>query len=378
MLPLSQIVNVQLNVQPVAPFRRNFGLVALFSPEAVTALAGDKYALLPDQASVEQMFGTISDTAAATRPFFSQSPRPKQILIAPWDPNDQEDPQSPTEAMAALQDVYPGWYAAAFAGATGETKYLLTDAQIEAVGDWIMAADKKIFGVTTNKADHIEQAPTNPFKKLYDKLASRVLAIYDKDDPYAVMSLLARGLSVNFAANNSTITLKFKQLPGVTADTISLTEAAKCDALGINFYTYYDESAMVAEGKTIGKRFFDEIHGLDWFVDAVQKEVFAVLYRSPTKVPLTDPGTARLIAAVEKVGREGVNNGFIAPGLWNGDPFGTLETGDRLDEGFYVWADTVDNLSTSDREQRKAPPIQTAIKLAGAIHEVDVIVNFDR
>lgn len=376
-LPLSQIVNVQLNVQPVAPFRRNFGLVALFSPEAVIALAGDPYALLPDQQSVETMFGTDSDTAAATRPFFSQTPRPKQILVAPWDAGNVE-PQTPQAAMAALQDVYPGWYAAAFAGATGDDAAALTDPQIEAIGDWIMAADKKLFAVTTNKPDHIEQAPTNPFKKLYDKLASRVLGIYDKDDPYAVMSLIARGLSTNFAANNSTITLKFKQLPGVTADNISLTEAAKCDALGLNYYTYYDESAMVAEGKTIGKRFFDEIHGLDWFVDAVQKEVFAVLYRSPTKVPLTDPGTARLIAAVEKVGLEGVNNGFIAPGVWNGDPFGTLETGDRLDEGFYVWADTVDNLSTSDREQRKAPPIQTAIKLAGAIHSVDIIVNFDR
>ncbi len=370
MLPLSQIVNVQLNVQPVAPFRRDFGLVALFSSEALTALAGDKYALLPDQASVEQMFGTISDTANATRPFFSQTPRPKQILVAPWDVENIE-PQEPTVAMAELQDVYPGWYAAAFVDP-------LTDAQIEAIGDWVLAADKKIFGVTSNKADHIEQAPTNPFVKLYDKLASRVLGIYDKDDPFAVMSLLARGLSVNFAANNSTITLKFKQLPGVTADNISLTEAAKCKALGLNYYTYYDEAAMVAEGTTIGKRFFDEIHGLDWFVDAVQKEVFAVMYRSPTKVPLTDPGTARLIAAVEKVGREGVKNGFIAPGIWNGDPFGTLETGDRLDEGFYVWADTVDNLSTSDREQRKSPPIQTAIKLAGAIHSVDVIVNFDR
>lgn len=377
MLPLNQIVNVQLNVQPVAPSRRSFGLVALFSPEAVTALAGEKYALLPDQQSVETLFGTLSDTAAATRPFFSQTPRPKQILIAPWDAG-KTPAQTPVEAMAALQNAFPGWYAAAFAGATGTTKYPLSDAHIEAIGDWVMAADKKIFGVTTNKPDHIEQAASNPFKKLYDKLASRVLAIYDRNDPYAVMSLLARGLSVNFAANNSTITLKFKQLPGVSADTISLTDAAKATALGINYYTYFDEAAMVAEGTTIGKRFFDEIHGLDWFVDAVQKEVFATLYRSATKVPLTDAGTARLIAAVEKVCLEGVNNGLIAAGQWNGDPFGTLSQGDRLDAGYYIWADTVDNLSTSDREQRKAPPIQTAIKLAGAIHSVDVIVNFDR
>ena len=376
-MPLSQIVNVQLNVPPVAPFRRNFGLVALFSPEAVTALAGDKYGLFPDQASIEQTFGTLSDTAAATRPFFSQTPRPKQILIAPWDAGNVV-PQEPALAMAELQDVYPGWYTAAFAGATGEDTYPLSDAQIEAIGDWILAADKKLFAVTTNKADHIEQAPTNPFKKLFDKLASRVLAIYDKNDPYAIMSGLARGLSVNFAANNSTITLKFKQLPGVTADDLSLTEVSKCKALGINYYTYYDEAAMLAEGTTIGKRFFDEIHGLDWFVDAVQKEYFAVLYQSPTKVPQTDPGTARLTAAIEKVCHESVKNGLVAPGIWTGDPFGTLETNDRLDEGFYVWADTVDTQPTSDREQRIAVPHQVAIKLAGAIHSGDILVNFSR
>src|SRR5690606_2791873 len=129
---------------------------------------------------------------------------------------------------------------------------------------------------TTNIANQIEQDAANPYKKLYDKLASRALVIYDKNDPYAIMSALARGLSVNFAANNSTITLKFKQLPGVSADDLSLTEVSKCKALGINYYTYYDEAAMLAEGTTIGKRFFDEIHGLDWFVDAVQKDYFAV------------------------------------------------------------------------------------------------------
>ncbi|MBP6018797.1 MAG: DUF3383 family protein [Burkholderiaceae bacterium] len=377
MLPLSQIVNVQLNVPPIAPFRRNFGLVALFSPEAVEVLGGDKYGLYPDQASIETAYGTLSDTAAATRPFFSQTPRPKQILIAPWNAGNAE-PQDPTVAMAALQDVFPGWYAATFAGLTGDTKYPLTDAQIEAIGDWVLSSDKKIFGVTTNKPDHIEQAESNPFKKLFDKLADRVLAIYDKNDPYAVMSLLARGLSVNFAANNSTITLKFKQLPGVSADDLSLTEVAKCKALGINYYTYYDEAAMVAEGTTIGKRFFDEIHGLDWFVDAVQKNYFATLYQSPTKVPQTDPGTAKLTAAIEKACQEGVKNGLIAPGIWTGDPFGMLETGDRLDEGFYVWADTVDTQPTSDREQRAAVPHQVAIKLAGAIHSGDILVNFSR
>jgi len=38
----------------------------------------------------------------------------------------------------------------------------------------------------------------------------------------------------------------------------------------------------------------------------------------------------------------------------------------------------MDTLSDSDREQRRATPIQVAVKLAGAIHSSDVIVNYNR
>ncbi|VFR20214.1 Phage-related protein [plant metagenome] len=370
-LPLSQIVNVQLNTQPVSSPRRDFSLLALFTSELAPFTGNIHYLEVATQADVETAFGTDSDTARATLPFWSQSPKPTRMLIAPWRTTG-EQPQTVAAAMAGLTDRYPDWYAAVFVGT-------LSDQQIKDAAAWVLAADKKVLGLTTTIADHIENdTALSPFADLASRESYRTVALYDKDDPHAIMSCLARVLSVNFAANNSTMTMKFKQLPGVSADNITLTEANKCKALGLNFYTYFDQSAMLAEGTVIGGRFFDEIHILDWFVDAVQKEVFSTLYRSPTKIPLTDAGTARLIAAVRKVCREGVNNGAFAPGVWNGDPFGTLAAGDRLDDGFYVWADTVDNLSTSDREQRKAPPIQVALKLAGAIHSADIIVNFDR
>lgn len=499
-LPLSQIVNVQLNIQPRSSARRDFGTLALFTPEQGNVF-GDATALYIDcaeQGDVEAAFGTNSETARASRPFFAQTPRPKTMMVARWVRTGRTIPavksalsgsplsntlaelkavtdgrfslaiggsqydvtgldlsaavdlqgvaaaidakitakkvscrhdavgnrfiieadqagaddatrlgyatdstgagtylggmlkleagqaditaganavtlpaETLPEAFARLQDKNPSWYAAVPAAQ-------LDDDEIAAASGWIQAADKKIFGYTTSKASHIEFVQGNVFKDLYDRQAYRTVALYDRDDYYAAMSWLARALSVNFAANNSTLTMKFKDLPGITADSLTLTEANKCTKLGLNFYTYFDDTAMVAEGTVVGGRFFDEIHILDWFVDAVQKEVFAVLKRSPTKIPLTDAGTAKLIAAVKKVAREGVKNGAFAPGVWNGDPFGTLETGDRLDDGFYVWADTVDNLSTSDREKRKAPPLQVALKLAGAIHGAAIIVNFDR
>lgn len=47
-------------------------------------------------------------------------------------------------------------------------------------------------------------------------------------------------------------------------------------------------------------------------------------------------------------------------------------------KGYYVWAAPMDTLSDSDKEQRTATPIQVAVKLAGAIHFVDIIVNYNR
>ncbi|KVM65427.1 hypothetical protein WJ59_17445 [Burkholderia gladioli] len=499
MLPIDDVVNVQLNVQPRAPSRRDFGMTLLLTPEAgnVFTDASTLYIYATQQPDVEAAFGTNSETARATRRFMAQQPRPKELMIGRWVKTERALPataaaligspvtapvsdfhamsagyltvtlgddamqvgplnltgavtyddvvtaineaagddapwscsfdeagnrfaftaadagagpafryvaddgqagaylggmmklengqarlvsgadavslpaESVIDAAAAIQDRQPGWYALAVAAQ-------LPDGELQEVADWTQAAPRKIFGVTTMNPEHIEFVPGNVFKRLFDKTNYRTVGTYDKTDPYAILSFLARGLSINFAANNSTLTMKFKTLPTVEADNLGLTEANKCRRLGLNFYTYFDEVAMVAEGTVIGGRFFDEIHILDWFIDAVQKEVFATLYRSPTKVPLTDFGTPQLVAAVERVCREGRRNGAFAPGVWNGDAFGTLETGDYLDEGFYVWCDTVDNLSASDREKRRAPPIQTAIKLSGAVHGVDVIVNFDR
>jgi hypothetical protein len=496
-LPLSLIVNVQLNLQPNAPIRRNFGAIVLLTPEVGPFNEqGSIFLLYSTLQAIGQAFGTDSETYRAATPFFAQTPRPRTIITARWDAEGSTVPAAaaalfgrpvtvsvpelavisegtitipingipvtygdidlttattfaqvatildaamttdgigcrfdsagtrfivesrtpgtsiqlgfatgsgsgylgtilgldnvaPTytipgteqqtipaatipQALSLLSQVYQDWYAAVV------VKSPLTDAEILSTANYIMGADRKLFGLTLLDASQISQASGNPIRQLYDQQAYRVAAQYDHTNPYAIVSFLARGLSVNFAGSNTTLTMKFKQQPTVAPIPLTETEAAACKSLGVNYYAYYDTVPMVAEGTVIGGRFFDEVHILDWYCDAVQKNVFAVLYQSPTKVPLTDPGTHRLLRAIESASREGVRNGAFAPGIWNGDPFGSLETGDMLDQGFYIYADSVDTLSVSDRQERKAPPIQVALKLAGAIHSADVIVNFDR
>ena len=73
-----------------------------------------------------------------------------------------------------------------------------------------------------------------------------------------------------------------------------------------------------------------------------------------------------------------MHNGLVAPGKWNADGFGQIERGDYLTEGFYIYSPPMAEQAQATREQRIAPPIQIALKLAGAIHEIDCIVDVNR
>jgi hypothetical protein len=75
---------------------------------------------------------------------------------------------------------------------------------------------------------------------------------------------------------------------------------------------------------------------------------------------------------------QSVTNGLVAAGVWNGGPIGQLDSGDTLTKGYYVYAQPISEQAQADREARKAPVIQVACKLAGAVHFADVQINVVR
>jgi hypothetical protein len=183
--------------------------------------------------------------------------------------------------------------------------------------------------------------------------------------------MIARAFTVDFNANNTTITLKFKQEPGLVAETITETQAATLKAKNINVFVNYNNStAIIQEGVMANGYFFDEVHGTDWLQNRVQTDVYNLMYQSPTKIPQTDAGTILSSPRSKSSMAAAVNNGLVASGVWNAAGFGQLSQGDTLTSGFYVYAPLVATQSQSDREARKSVPIQVAAKLAGAIHFV--------
>lgn len=275
------------------------------------------------------------------------------------------------ETLDALQNKDGSWYGFMLTGTP-------TTQQIKDCAAWAEAR-VKMYGYTSAASDVQDGVLTSDiasFLKL--NLYKRSIGVWNGANKHAVASALARGFVVDFAQYNSTLTLKFKQMPGVAPSDITETQRLALVAKNINYYTQFGESAMIAEGVMASGNFFDEVHGLDWLQNNIETRVFGRLYTTVTKIPQTDKGVAVLVHEIEKGLQDAVNNGLLAPAYWDGEDIGEVKRGDFLPKGFYVFAQPVRLQNRSDREARKAPPIKFIACGAGAIHFVNIDGIFQR
>jgi hypothetical protein len=284
--------------------------------------------------------------------------------------------EQPVDAVTILDNMSGLWYGVMFATATPPT-----DAQYLAVAAYIEGAGRShIFGVTITNTQVLD--PLNNAElggALHTLHYERTCSQYSTSSPYAIASLFGRAFTVNFNANNTVITLKFKQEPGVAAEFITESQAATLRAKAVNvFVNYQNNTAIIQEGTMANGFFFDEVMGTDWLQNQLQVNLYNVLYTSPTKIPQTDPGINILVNACNDTLQGAVFNGLVAPGKWTVAGFGQLRQGDFLTTGYYTFVIPVAQQSQADREARKAPPIQIAVKLAGAVHFAFVIVTVNR
>jgi hypothetical protein len=281
------------------------------------------------------------------------------------------DIETIADSLDALQNFDGSWYGVSL---TNEA----TEQNLKDAAAWVETRTK-ILGYTTKASNVQDAGATSDIATFFkDSMYRRTFGVWDNNDDYAHVSAMGRAFTVNFNEQNSTLTLKFKTLPGITPTNISESQRQALLSKNINYYTYFGTSAMLAEGVMANGAFFDEVHGLDWLQNAIETNVFGFLYTRKTKVPQTDKGVQQIVLQVEKAMKEGVNNGLLAPGTWNGEPLGEIDTGDFLVKGYYIFAQPVSEQNQSDREARKAPPIQVLAKGAGAIHFASITVNFER
>lgn len=295
-----------------------------------------------------------------------------QALALP--PVDGANAETPAECALALADISSGWYGLMFADTSiTEEQHLNVSAAIEAM------QTSHIYGLTVTDTRVLDAVYTADLASQCKALKRLRTFCQYSENPYAIASFFGRAFTVNFNANRSTINMMYKQEPGIVPQYLTETQALTLKTKRCNVFVYYDnDTAILQYGVMSGPAWFDEIHGTDWLQNAVQNECYNLLYTSKTKVPQTDEGLNQFVNTIEAVFGEARNNGLLAPGQWNSDGFGQLERGQYLPKGWYIYAPLMDSQPQSIREQRVAPPLQCAIKLAGAINEIDVLISVNR
>lgn len=252
------------------------------------------------------------------------------------------------------------------------------DADSIAVANYIEAAtNKHFFGVSTQETAILTPGDTTSIAYQLKQLGLNHTAVqYSSTTLYAVCSLFGRILTTDYSGQNTVIDLFYKQEPGIIPETLNETQANALESQNCNVFVAYNNGTAILEpGVSSSGNYIDTVMGADALAILIQTAIFNLLYTSTTKIPQTDAGVHQIVTAITAVLQQFVTNGYLAPGTWTSNGFGTLAPGDFLANGFYIYAPPVATQSQAQRAARISVPIQIAAKLAGAINQVDVSIT---
>lgn len=370
-LDITNVITISLSAAQTGLGEYNVNNLAIFSADTPAESFGDlgyKIYKAPKEVGVD--FGTTSTTYKMALAVFAQTPNILNgngyLTVIPFASSSEVLASAITRADSLVQ----------FFGILSTKDY--DDEEVAAAAAVVQTLNKILF-VVSNSASDI--AATGSFHDIaeagYDK--TRCLAyLSDTTEPAKVMAAAyaGRALSTAFEGSNTTSTMHLKDLIGITADpTMTQTQLNLCQSCGADAYV---NIAGVAKTFTSGANgFFDQVYNRCWFLGALEVAGFNALAKVSTKVPQTEPGMTILKGAYRLVCDRAVRNGYVAPGAWNSaDRFGDVEAMLRNIEevGYYIYSLPVNQQAQTEREERKAPLVQIAIKEAGAIHSSNVLV----
>lgn len=263
------------------------------------------------------------------------------------------------------------------------TNLEMEDAVITTTATAIQSQDKMFVHHFTSTEDL--EPTTGICSIVKDSTQTKTRCLYYSVSPAAANLMKAAyaggAFSVNFAGSNTTQTMNLKALTNVTPDAIiNQTIFNKAKVAGVDIYG--DVSSLPITISNGANLFFDNVYNSIWFKFALEVAGFNYLKQTNTKVPQTEAGMDGLKGAYAKVCDRGVNNAYIGVGLnWNSsETFGNPEDLKRniTDTGYFIYSLPIAQQSQVDREARKAPLVQIAIKEAGALHSSTLIVVIER
>lgn len=270
------------------------------------------------------------------------------------------------EDLAAIQAEQPDWYGVLVPERDAAT-IMETAAAVEPFG-----ARKLFFAQTGDSAvadvAFDGTASNNPGTDIGTRLSNinyaRTALWYHADST----EYLDAGIeALCLARVPGSYTAKFKEVTGVTPDSLSATQRTNLKAKHVNWYEPFADRAITAEGTVAEGEYIDVIHGIDKLYSRIQQLNASTLLKNP-KVPFTSGGFALLAADVTNALGESTADGLIAESRTLAD--GTVES-----PAYTVTPPRISDIPTVDRAAREltaSHPILFEGTLAGAIHALTI------
>jgi len=256
--------------------------------------------------------------------------------------------------------------------------YIVNDDEVLPAANTIQSTLSILILVNSNNS-YLEAETTNPYYKIQQSALDKTRCLYygGESDPLTYAAAYTSSyLAINYNGTNTVKNLHAKELIGILPDlTIGETELQQAQTVGIDVYpSCGGVGAMYCSGKN---EWFDTVVGLNWLQIQLQNAGFRTLRNVPTKIAQTEQGVSMFYASYQGVLNQANRAGFIAPGTWTLPfTFGNSEDLENNIEnyGYYIYFEPIATQSTEEREARKCPLCQIAIKLAGAINSANIVL----
>ena len=368
MLSINTVARVVVNtVQSTSsPAAFNVGLLLVKDTNFAAARRLQAYDSAADAVSglTEYGFGDATDPYKAAVKYFAASPAPSRLLVSCYPAS-----ESLSEALAAVLDLTAGFYGVM----TCET---LTAANWLTFAQYVAAQEQPLMlfvPVTGTVADAV--AADSVLDKLHAAQIKRAVPFYCAavSDCAAVMGT-AMGLELSHTA--SAFALCYKTINGIVPSDLTQTQVNSLQALGCNVYVVRGYTHYLLEKGTVasGMR-YDEVLYADKIANDLQNAAVTLLADNPDKMPQTDDSTAIFMTRFASVLMNYTEMNVLATSVWRGSGVGPIATGDVIENGFLLWADSYDDQTDADRAAHKAMPVSVALTMAGSIESIVITVN---
>ena len=368
MLSINTIARVIVNVvRPAAqPTSWDTGLLLVKDAAFVDTKRLRTYANSTEAAAglIADGFDNTTEAYKAAQKYFASSPSPGRLLVSCYPTS-----ETPVEALDAVLALTSDFYGVALADSR-------TDVELLALNTHLAGLDKPAMLFLSLIGTATEVVATDSLlDKLHAAESRRVIATYAAavSDAAAVMGC---AMGQQYAHAASAFSLCYKSVGGMLPSTLTQAQVEAIEALGGNVYvTRGYTHTLLEKGSTPSGYRFDEVLYLDMIAEDLQNAAVSLLADNPDKLPQTDDASAQFMNAFSSVLIGYTNRGILATAKWRGTAVGRISSGDYIENGFALWADSYDNQSEADRAAHRAVPIQCALTLAGSLESVVITVN---